>query len=138
MTKSISGSCLCGAVRFSVRPPTKWCGHCHCRMCQLAHGAAFVTWFGIANQQFQLNAEATLRWYQSSAKAQRGFCETCGSTLFFRSEDWPGEMHVVRACVDALDRDPAGHVYMDSHVDWVELGDQLKRLGGESGMEPLN
>ena len=138
MTNPILGSCLCGKVRFEATPPTKWCGHCHCSMCRRAHGAAFVTWFGVADDQFQLDGEADLRWFQSSPGAERGFCRNCGSTLFFRSQHWPGEMHVVRACVDALDREPTGHVFTDSHVNWVELGDNLKRLGGESGVEPMD
>ena len=38
-----SGKCLCGAVRFRMRFPSKWVAHCHCTMCRRAHGAAFVT-----------------------------------------------------------------------------------------------
>ena len=51
-----SGACLCGAVRFTVRLPTLFCGHCHCTMCQRGHGAAYVTWFGVVRDQFVIDA----------------------------------------------------------------------------------
>lgn len=48
----IEGGCLCGAVRYVITLPTKWCAHCHCSMCRRAHGAAFVTWAGVPSQSF--------------------------------------------------------------------------------------
>ena len=36
----VGGSCLCGAVRFEVTLPSKFCAHCHCGNCRKAHGAA--------------------------------------------------------------------------------------------------
>ncbi len=126
---SVSGRCLCGALRFELILPTKWCAHCHCRMCQRAHGTALVTWVGVAESHFRLLHADSLVWYRSSPPAQRGFCNRCGSTVFFRSERWPGEVHVTLANLDGpIDRAPKAHVYYDSHVDWLELGDELRRI----------
>lgn len=122
------GACLCGRTRFHFRPPSLWCAHCHCQMCQRAHGAAVVTWVGVAEEQFALDAGEQLRWYRSSEEAERGFCQVCGSTLFFRSSRWPGEVHIVRSNLEGeIDREPSGHAYWDSHVEWLELGDTLPR-----------
>lgn len=124
-----SGSCLCGGVTFSVGFPTKWMAHCHCTMCQRAHGAAFVTWVGSEAQKFDLaDPERVLRWHRSSVDAERGFCSRCGSSLFFRSEKWPGEVHVARAnFISELDREPEGHGYYDTHVGWFEVTDSLPK-----------
>lgn len=125
---TISGSCLCGSVRFSVTPPTLFCAHCHCRFCRKAHGAALVTWFGAAEERFALDSDEHLRWYQSSKQSRRGFCSRCGSTLLFTSKLAPGEVHIARAFVDgAIDREPMGHVFFDHHVDWLEITDELPR-----------
>lgn len=136
----LSGGCLCGTVRFEVTPPTKWCAHCHCSLCRRAHGAAFVTWFGVESSQFAVIAgERRLKWYRSSEAARRGFCARCGSTLFFESDSWPGEIHIALAHMDGpIDRAPAAHVFYDSRASWVEVGDALRCLGGPSGTEELD
>jgi hypothetical protein len=137
---SFSGGCLCGAVRFEVRPPTKWCAHCHCSLCRRAHGAAFVTWFGVERPKFELVAGSDdLSWYRSTPAARRGFCGRCGTTMFFEGERWPDEIHIALAGMDGpIDRRPTAHVFFDSHVDWLDIGDDLRRLGGPSGNEPLD
>ena len=126
------GSCLCGDVGFTLAFPSKWVAHCHCSLCRRAHGAAFVTWIGMHADDVTIDdPQARLRWYPSSPGAERGFCTRCGSTLFFRSGRWPGELHVARANVDAADRLPQAHAYWPQHVDWVALDpdDGLARLG---------
>lgn len=120
------GGCLCGAVRFVVEGPTKWCAHCHCTLCRRAHGAAFVTWVGVEAERFSLEQDESLAWYESTPGACRGFCSRCGTTLLFRSDRWPGEMHVTRAAFDGeIDRMPAGHAYYSTHVDWARVDDGL-------------
>lgn len=135
----IQGGCLCEGIAFEITPPTKWCAHCHCSMCRRAHGAGIVTWFGIDSAQLRLTRGSDLlRWHRSSAGARRGFCGRCGSMLFFEGERWPGETHVTRASVPGeIDRAPAAHVHFDRRVAWLDLHDGLKKLGGTSGMQPL-
>jgi hypothetical protein len=130
MSTTITGGCLCGAVRFAAEPPTLFCCHCHCAWCRRAHGAAFVTWFGVPEAAFALTSGAdAVRWYRSSEQSERGFCGTCGTTLFFRTSLAPGEVHVALACADGpIDRAPALHVFIDARVPWIELGDDLPRF----------
>ena len=130
--QSVCGSCLCGEVEIRINLPTRWCVHCHCSMCRSAHGAAFVTWVGLVQDQFELTSgENHLTWYESSEGAFRGYCNGCGTPLLFRSHRWEDEIHVTLASLkDSIDRAPAAHVYFDHHVDWVELGDDLKRFPG--------
>jgi hypothetical protein len=127
---SVQGSCLCGMVRFEVRLPSKWCAHCHCRMCRKAHGAGYVTWAGFEEVRFSLHDETgALRWYESSPGARRGFCGTCGSTLFFASERWPGEIHVAVGSLDEpLDRTPQANVFFETHVDWMPVDGALPAI----------
>ncbi len=136
---SFDGGCLCGAVRFAVDPPTKWCAHCHCSLCRRAHGAGFVTWFGVPLERFRITrGEGGLRWYRSTPGARRGFCSECGSTMFFAGDRWPDEIHIALAHMDGpIDRMPQAHVFFDSGADWVHVDDDLPKLGGPSGNEPL-
>jgi hypothetical protein len=123
----MKGGCFCGAVKFSTKGPTVWCSHCHCSMCQRSHGAGVVTWVGCRDNEVELDdSDGKLRWFPSSGEAERGFCSHCGSSLFFRSSRWPGELHIARALfAGELDREPANHAFYDTHVDWMSLADQL-------------
>ncbi len=100
-------------------------------MCQLAHGAGVVTWVGCATETVEIEDTGNkLCWYKSSAEAERGFCTQCGTSLFFRSTRWPGELHIARALIAGeLDRQPASHAFYDSHVDWMTLADDLAGKG---------
>jgi hypothetical protein len=124
-----SGGCLCAAVAFTVALPSKWVAHCHCTRCRAAHGAPLVTWVGVDESGATIDDPAqVLRWYESSPGAQRGFCSRCGSTLFFRSSRWPGELHIVRAnFTGPLDREPQAHVFYDTHVAWLTVTDDLPK-----------
>lgn len=127
-----TGHCLCGAVGFSLHWPSKWVAHCHCTQCRRAHGAAFVTWIGMAEDRVRIDdARSQLRWFASSPGAERGFCARCGSSLFFRSARWPGELHLAHGNLDGeADRAPMAHVFWDTHVDWasIDTADALPRI----------
>jgi len=134
VTKSeqVHGGCFCGAVRFTASLPSKWCAHCHCSMCRETHGAGYVTWAGFEEEQvaFSRGREA-ITWFNSSAEAQRGFCSTCGSSMFFRSERWAGELHVALGCIDGeIDRRPQANVFFDRHVSWMPIDESLKQVHG--------
>jgi hypothetical protein len=123
------GKCLCGAVAFVATLPSRWVAHCHCSRCRRAHGAAFVTFVGLDADKVELrDADRRLTWYRAGTGGERGFCATCGSTLFFRSPRWPGELHAVLAYfVVPVDRAPQAHGYLDTLVDWVTVVDQLPK-----------
>ena len=136
--QTVTGACLRGAVRFEIELPTLFCAHCHCSMCRRAHGAGYVTWFGVPPERFRITAgEETLVRYLSSEHGARRFCGACGSTLFFESSEYPDQVHVVLANMHApIDRQPEFHVFVDDRAEWVRIGDELPRMGGETGMEP--
>ena len=128
----VNGSCFCGAIGFTANLPSKWCAHCHCSMCRKSHGAGYVTWVGFETSQVHITrGAAQLYWFDSSTGAQRGFCKNCGSSLFFRSERWAGELHIALGCLDdAIDRQPQANVFFDSHVDWMPIDRSLKQVDG--------
>ena len=125
----VTGACLCGRLRFSARLPTLWVAHCHCTLCQKNSGAAFVTWAGFNEADVAIDDSAhALKWYSATENAYRGFCGDCGSTVFFRSTRWPGELHIpVVNLHGPLDKSPQTHVYWDSHQPWLGLADGLPR-----------
>jgi len=136
----VDGGCLCGAVRFRATLPSLFCGHCHCSMCRRNHGAGFVTWFAVPRDQLDVHTgKDGLRRYASSTHGSRTFCSACGSSLFCDSDKHPDQVDVALASVDgSIDRDPQFHAYFDSRAPWVVVADELPRLGGPTGTEPLD
>ena len=128
--------CLCGDITLDATLPSKWVAHCHCSLCRRAHGAAFVTWVGMDAARCVIgDAKRQLRWYASTPGAERGFCGHCGAMLFFRSERWPGELHIALAhFTTPVDRAPQVHAYWQDHVEWanVDPNDGLRRGTPES------
>ena len=134
----VSGSCFCGKVQFTIGLPTLSCGHCHCSMCRRPHGAPFVTWAAVPLNQFTITVgEEHITRYQSSANGTRSFCSTCGSQLFCQVEDDVVDI-AMAALHGPIDRLPEVHYYYDSRADWVEINDNLPKLGGADGMQPLD
>lgn len=139
--RHIRGRCLCGAVSFSLEPPTTFVSHCHCESCRLSHGAAFVTWTSVPNERFAVTSGADLiGWYASSAYIEWGFCKTCGSSMFYRvvadgHHELPKRdvMYVtVGSLIDPIDRDPMLHVSWEEHVPWLGMTDALPKHRGKT------
>ncbi|QIE56110.1 GFA family protein [Pikeienuella piscinae] len=83
MTETHTGSCLCGGVAYEVDGPLRAVWGCHCRQCRKTSGHHVAATAAPA-EAHRLTAEETLRWYRSSAGAERGFCGRCGGNLFWR------------------------------------------------------
>ncbi|MEM9358245.1 MAG: GFA family protein [Pseudomonadota bacterium] len=79
----IKGSCMCGAVRYEATGPFRPIVACHCAECRKSTGN-YLTASAAYRKNVRLIADEELKWYQSGAETERGFCSACGSSLFFR------------------------------------------------------
>lgn len=77
------GSCLCGSVVFEAAEPLRSVVACHCTQCRKVSGHFWAA-TAVPLDRFHLIEDRGLRWYRSSAKAERGFCGTCGASLFWK------------------------------------------------------
>ncbi len=69
------------------------------------------------------HSQSTLKWYQSSDQAQRGFCSDCGSSVFWKPVE--GDMVSISAGViePPTGLDVIGHIYVDDMADFHTLPD---------------
>lgn len=109
---TLTGRCLCDAVRFSIPAPSRF-EVCHCSDCRRWHGASPV---GIDGTTVTLiGAAETLTWFRSSARAERGFCSRCGSSLFYRLTSNPSIWSAYLGALESVpDRIPLGGQYVES------------------------
>lgn len=76
------GSCLCGAVSFIANEAGKSIGACHCSMCRKWGGGPAM--LSPCEGEVVFSGEDNIAVYDSSDWAERGFCQLCGSHLFYR------------------------------------------------------
>ena len=79
------GSCLCGAVNIYATKINHHLAACHCSMCRKWGGAALLV--VECDSDVSFSGEENIGVYQSSEWAERGFCQKCGSHLFYRLKD---------------------------------------------------
>ena len=99
---------------------------CHCRQCRKTSGH-FVAATSAPRDQVAIEGEVS--WYRASKTARRGFCATCGSSLFW---DGPGRNLSLHA--GTLDGDTglrlAGHIFCADKGDYYEIADGLPQSAG--------
>lgn len=78
--QEIHGHCLCGAVTVRAEVSKPILRACHCDMCR-QHTSSMLMTLGVDDDT--LIFEGPVKLYRSSDWAERGFCEICGSTLFY-------------------------------------------------------
>ena len=80
----------------------------------------------------EIREDGSLRWYQSSSKAKRGFCGHCGSSLFWSH----AEKDSLSIAAGALDM-PTGlatgaHIFFDDASDYYRVHPDEATLDGSS------
>jgi hypothetical protein len=132
---TVSGGCLCGAVRFTADGSPSFVNFCHCRMCQKASGAPMMAWATYPKAKVAFpNARPKLR--RSSDIAERGFCADCGSALLWQRLGAETIDLAVAAFDDPNTLAPSEHIWTSSRVRWLTLTDHLPRFRGRHGSEP--
>lgn len=121
---TLTGGCLCGAVRYAAEGEPVNVRACHCEQCRKATGGAFYA--RIMFRQADVAITGETRAYRSSARLDRVFCPTCGSTLFSRAADG---RQVIGLSLSSLD-DPAAaapteHIFVSEKHPWLVLADGL-------------
>ena len=150
-----TGSCLCGAVRYTVRGDIGATVYCHCGRCRKAGGSAFATNAAVAadatlapykiqylystvsghkdvssvhpltNKQKKNGADAVTT-FSTAEGVHRVFCSRCGSPLISRRDSQP---ELVRLRVGTLDTPlpgrPGAHIFVASKAAWFDIRDDL-------------
>jgi hypothetical protein len=121
------GSCLCGETVYEVHGPLRNVVVCHCTQCRRQTGH-YLAATSARLEDFRLVNAGALRWYRSSAGAERGFCGHCGSVLFWKADD-RDEMSITPGSIDgttglAIE----GHIFCAEQGDYYTVPDEGYRV----------
>ena len=120
------GSCLCGKVSFVVEGELPNPVACHCTSCR-KHTGHFEASADVEREAVTIEGAENLTWYHQT-KVRRGFCSTCGSSLFFDPLDkeknkWIG---VSMGAFDGPTKVKlAQHIFVSEKGDYYEICDGL-------------
>ncbi|WP_306113238.1 MULTISPECIES: GFA family protein [unclassified Roseovarius] len=126
------GSCLCGAVTFTVETALKDPLACHCKQCRQQSGHYFAAAHA-PKEAVNFSRQDGLTWFRASDIASRGFCRECGATLFWRA-DHGDEIAVALGAIDG----PTGlslgrHVWANAKGDYYDIADGVPQQEGFEG-----
>jgi hypothetical protein len=81
---SIAGSCLCGSIRFKIKPPLSDFRYCHCSRCRKASGSAHAANVFLPQSQLTwLAGESLIRRFDlpDAKRFAVCFCTKCGTRM---------------------------------------------------------
>lgn len=125
MSESISGSCLCGRVSFTVTGPFDAFHWCHCSRCRKDTGSAHASnVFTRPGHIEWLGGEDLVRRFDlpEAKRYAKAFCTHCGSPVPYLNRS--GTALIIPA--GTLDRDPGippgDNIHWSSRAPWYEAG----------------
>lgn len=127
MTKQ-TGRCLCGKVRFEITKPTNVVGVCHCGMCRRWNGGP--TFALQCGAKLVFEGEDNIVRYKSSDWAERGFCGTCGTNLFYHLvasgtySVWAGALD------DQSNLKLTTQIFIDEKPAWYDFANATENMTG--------
>ncbi len=120
------GSCLCGAVSFEISGNLPAPSACHCTQCR-KHSGHFEASVDILRIALKVFGEEKVTWYHTN-KVRRGFCSTCGSSLFWDpiGKDWTA---VAMGAFDTpTNTKIEKHIFVANKGDYYDLVDGLPQI----------
>jgi hypothetical protein len=134
MTKTLKGSCRCGAVHFSLQSHSPYPYQlCYCTICRkTAGGGGFaINLMGDA-VTLKVRGRKSIGVYRAriedeaghchTSTGRRHFCKKCGSALWLFDPDWPQLVHPFASAIDTKLPVPPSkvHLMLKFKAPWVK------------------
>ena len=123
----ITSRCECGAVAFAVDEVRPTVTFCHCSQCRRTSGHVWASTHAPFSA-VTFTADAGLTWYASSDFAERGFCNRCGSSLFYRLTG-KDDLGIAAGCIDMpTGLTPGKHIFVADKGDYYTIADDAPQI----------
>ena len=130
---TLSGSCLCGAVRYRAQGEAQRFYHCHCSRCRKATGTGHASNLFLQGSLEWLAGEELLSSYHppEAERFTNTFCRVCGA----RMPRFIEKLGMVFIPAGSLDDEPAlrpqARIFLDSRAGWSCDETALAGFGGD-------
>lgn len=125
MSKTYTGGCACGAIRYEISAAPLVMNDCQCRDCQRTSGTGHGSYLTYARRaDVKLTGQAT-HWdviADSGNVKTRGFCPACGSPVYLTFATMPDLFTIHAASLDDPGRyEPQMVTYGSRGHAWDQL-----------------
>ena len=118
-----TGQCMCGAVKFTANFADSF-GVCYCKMCQRWASGVFM---GVHCNDFEVTEGADiLTVFKSSEWANRGFCNTCGSNIYYHMPEFGDPSVALGSLDDTSGLTPHVQYFIDKKPEGFSLEQKTK------------
>ncbi len=121
------GSCLCGKVKMETYETLAPVIVCHCSDCRKFTGHIFAS-TEVSKKSLKISGEESIKWYQFNEKVRRGFCENCGSSLFWEPlhHDWTAISMGVFDTPTHTELEK--HIWVSDKGDYYDINDDFPKF----------
>ena len=121
--ESLTGSCLCGRITYTVHDRFEHFHLCHCIQCQKATGSAHASNLFIKPEYFvwETGAELVKRFDVPNRAISQAFCPECGSGLPYLTLSGSNLMVIPAGTLDnAPTIRPKNHIFWGERPSWYD------------------
>ncbi len=130
MSKTVSGSCLCGEITYQYSGEVKVFQYCHCSRCQKFTGSAHASNIIIDPEHFEwLKGKDLVGRYElpEAKHFATSFCKKCGSSLPWLTKSAKAMIVPAGTLDDDPQVKPIHNIYTADKAPWYEEASSLKQ-----------
>ena len=124
--RSLSASCLCKGINMKINGEFRPVVNCHCMQCTKTHGN-YAAYTSVLEENISYKSKSTLKWFASSAKAKRGFCDKCGASVFFKRLGSRAISISAGLFKNPTKLKTISHIYTHNKRDYYKITDNLPK-----------
>ena len=121
----LEGQCLCGAVTFTATAEKPSVIACHCEMCRRWSSGPFMA---VSCKSVTFDGQDNISRIRSSDWAERGFCNKCGSNLFYHLVDADSYQMAAGLLDDQSKLRLSLQVYTDEKPEFYEFANKTRMM----------
>ncbi len=128
-TQQANAVCLCGATRLLAATVSTEMGACHCTMCRKWGGGPLLA--VDCGTAVEIQGEEQVSVYSSSQWAERGFCNACGTHLFYRLKE-SGQYIIPAGFFDAAEAQHTldHQIFIDEKPAYYDFANETRNMTG--------
>jgi hypothetical protein len=129
MSNTITGGCLCGAVRYEARGEPTYAGYCFCNDCRRASGSGSIGFMGFSANTITITGAVLTHSHKlgDGRVSDRNHCAVCGSLIYGGIVGQVDSYTVYAGSLDDPSRfKPTMAIFAREKAPWVVIPSGLK------------